>query len=90
MNASKLFAAVAALTLAGSAAAADVVGANAAAISAAASAAQVSIAAKSLNVPAILVDTSAGRSRAEVKAEAVEAVRNHRATTASSFDWISK
>lgn len=90
MNASKLFAAVAAVTFAGSACAADIVGANSAAISAVAAAAQVSVAAKSLNVPAILVDKSAGRSRAEVKAEAVAAVQNHRATAAASFDWISK
>jgi hypothetical protein len=90
MNASKLFAAVAALTFAGSAFAADVAGASAAAISAAAAAAQTSVAAQKLNVPSILVDKSAGRSRTEVKAEAIDAVQNHRATAAASFDWISK
>lgn len=87
MNASTLFAAVAALAVAGSAFGAEVPLA-ASAVTAAAAAAQVSIAAKSLNVPAVLVDKSAGRSRAEVKAEAVAAVQNYRSTSASQFDWI--
>jgi hypothetical protein len=87
MNASKLFAAVAAVAFSGSAFAADLAGANATAIAAAA---QASIAAKNLNVPAVLVDKSAGRTRAEVKAEAIAAVQEHRATTAASFDWITK
>jgi hypothetical protein len=89
MNASKLFAAIAAVAFAGAAVAADVPAANAAATSAAA-AAQVSVAAKSLNVPAVLVNKQAGRTRAEVRAEAVEAVKNHRATEASQFDWLTK
>ena len=87
MNASKLFAAVAAVTFAGSAFAADVAGANATAIAAAA---QATTAARNLNVPMVLVDKSSGRTRAEVKAEAVQAVMNHRATAAGSFDWITK
>ena len=89
MNASKLFAAVAALTIAGSAFAADTAGA-AAAVSAAAAAAQMSVVAKSLNVPALLVDKNAGRSRAEVKAEAIETVKNYRATATAQFDLIGK
>ncbi len=89
MNASKLFFAVAAVVFAGSAFAADLPVANAAATSAAA-AAQVSVAAKSLNVPAILVDKSAGPTRAQVRAEAEEAARNHRATEASQCDFFSK
>jgi hypothetical protein len=89
MNASKLFTAVAALVFAGSAFAADLPGANAAAISAAAAAAQVSVAAKSLNVPAILVDKSAGPSRAQVRADAVAALKTQRATEASQFDWFN-
>jgi hypothetical protein len=88
MNASKLFVAVAAVVFAGSAFAADLPVANAAVTSAAA-AAQVSVAAKSLNVPAILVDKSAGPSRAQVRAEAVEAAKNRRATEASQFDWFN-
>lgn len=96
MNASKLFAAVATIVFAGSAFAADVPAANAAATTAAnsaaaaAAAAQVSVAAKSLNVPAILVNKSAGPTRAEIRAEAIEAVKNHRATEASQFDWYTK
>jgi hypothetical protein len=90
MNASKLFTAIAAIAFAGSAFAADVPAANAAATSAAAAAAQVSVAAKSLNVPAILVNKQSGLTRAEVRAEAIEAVKNHRATEASQFDWLTK
>ena len=90
MNASKLFIAVAVFASAASAFAADVPVANAAATSAAAAAAQVSVAAKSLNVPAILVDKSAGPTRAQIRAEAIEAVKNHRSTEASQFDWFTK
>jgi hypothetical protein len=97
MNASKLFTAVTAIVFAGSAFAADLPAANAATTSAAAAAAQVSVAAaaqvsvaaKSLNVPAILVNKSAGASRAQVRAEAVEAAKNHRSTEASQFDWFN-
>ncbi|MBC7452261.1 MAG: hypothetical protein H7335_00855 [Massilia sp.] len=89
MNASKLFITVAAITFASTSFAADTTAA-ATAVTAAAAAAQVSIAAKNLNVPAVLVDKSAGRSRAEVKAEAIEAVKNYRSTTTRQFDWISK
>jgi hypothetical protein len=88
MNASKLFAAVAAVVVAGSAVAADLPVANAS-VSAAAAAAQVSVAAKSLNVPAILVDKSASPTRAQIRAEAVEAVKNHRSTDSSQFDWFN-
>ena len=90
MNASKLFAAVAAIAVAGTAFAADVPAANATASTAAAAAAQVSVAAKSLNVPAVLVDKSAGPTRAEIRAEAIEAARNHRSTEASQFDFFTK
>ena len=88
MNASTLFTAVAAIAFAGSAFAADAPVANAA-VSAAA-AAQLTVTAQSLNIPVVLVNKSAGRSRAEVRAEAVEAVRTQRATEAGQFDWISK
>ena len=88
MNASKLFTAVAAIAFAGSAFAADAPVANAA-VSAAA-AAQLTVTAQALNIPAVLVNKSAGRTRAEVRAEAVEAVKNQRATEAGQFDWISK
>ncbi len=84
MNASKLFTAIATIAFAGSAFAADVPAANAT-VTAAASAAQVSVAAKSL-----AVQTQGPRSRAEVRAEAKEAAKNHRATEAGQFDWIAK
>ena len=88
MNASKLFAAVAVLAFASSAFAADMPVANAAITAAAAS--QLTVTAQNLNLPTVLVDKSAGRSRAEVRAEAVAAVQNYRTTDASQFDWISK
>jgi hypothetical protein len=90
MNASKLFAAVAAVVFAGSAFAADLPAANAAATGAAAASAQVSVAARSLNVPAILVDKSASPTRAQVRAEAIEALKTQRATEAGQFDWLTK
>ncbi|WP_426100476.1 hypothetical protein [Massilia sp. TSP1-1-2] len=88
MNASTLFTAVAAIAFAGSAFAADAPVANAA-VSAAA-AAQLTVTAQALNIPVVLVNKAAGRSRAEVRAEAVEAVKHQRATEAGQFDWISK
>ncbi|HEY0060917.1 MAG TPA: hypothetical protein VGC21_02280 [Telluria sp.] len=89
MKASKLFIVIAAVAFGGSASAADVPAANASATSTAAAAAQVSVAAKSLSVPAVLVAKNNGRTREEVRAEAVEAVKHHRATEASQFDWIT-
>lgn len=87
MNASKLFTAIAAIAFAGSAFAADVPAANASATAAAATA-QTAAAAKSLtHVPAAKPGL---RTRAEVRAEAAEAARSHRATEAGQFDWISK
>ena len=88
MNASKLFTAVAAFAFAGSAFAADVAVANAAVTAAAAS--QLTLTAQRLNIPVVLVDKNAGRSRAEVRAEAVAAVQNYRSTAETQFDWISK
>jgi hypothetical protein len=88
MNASKLFTAVAALAFAGSAFASDIGVANAAISAAAAS--QLTITAQRLNIPAVLVDKSAGRSRAEVRAEAAQAVQDHRATDAGNTDWFMK
>jgi hypothetical protein len=88
MNASKLFAAVAAIAFAGSAFAADTTAANASVTATAA--AQVSVAAQSLNVPATLVNKSAGASRAQIRAEAVEANKNRRSSEASQFDWITQ
>lgn len=89
MNASKLFAAVAVLAVSGSAFATTVPAASAA-IAAATAAAQVSAAARSLNVPNVLVDQASGPTRAEVRAQAVEAVANYRATATAQFDWLAK
>ena len=89
MNASKLFAAVVAVVFAGSAFAADLPVANAAVTSAAAVAAPVSIAAKNLNVPSLAVDKSAGPSRAQRRADAIEAAKNHRATNVAQFAWFN-
>lgn len=80
MNASKFVMAIAALVFAGSAAA-DVPVANAAASSAAVAAAAQSVAAPVK--PAAL-------SRAEVRAEAIEALKTHRATEAGQADWFMK
>ena len=88
MNASTLFTAVAALAFAGSAFAADAPVSSAAI--AAAAAAQLTVTSQNLNIPVVLVNKSAGRTRAEVRAEAVETVQNYRATEAGQFDWISK
>ncbi len=88
MNATTLLTAVAAFAFTGSAFAADVAVANVA-ISAAA-AAQLTVTAQSLNIPVVLVDKNAGRSRAAVRAEAVATVQNYRATDASQFDWIMR
>ena len=83
MNASKLFAAAAIFAVAGSTFAADLPAANAAVTAAAATtavsaAANSGIAAASLNVPAVTITRSLNRSRAEVHAEAVDFVKNHK------------
>ncbi|MEJ7805924.1 MAG: hypothetical protein WKG03_08405 [Telluria sp.] len=88
MNASKLIITVAAVAFAGSAFAAETPVANAAV--AAVAAAQLTVTAQKLNIPMVLVDKNAGRSRAEVRAEAIQAVNEQRATEAGQFDWISK
>ena len=87
MQATKLFLAIATVAVAGSAFAADVPAANAT-VTSAASAAQVTAAAKSVSVPAAQVAKTT-RTRAEVRAEAIEAVKHHRATEASQYDWIN-
>ncbi len=81
MNASKFFAAVAVFAVAGSTFAADLPGANAA-VTAAAAAANSSIAATKLNVPTVTIGNPQARSRAEVHAEAVEFVKNHKTALA--------
>jgi len=92
MNASNLFAAVAtvAISAISASAFASTVPAAGAAATAAAAAHVSSVAAKSLNVPNVLVQRGAGPSRAAVRAEAVQAVANYRATSVAQFDWLSK
>ncbi|NHZ82917.1 hypothetical protein F2P44_27110 [Massilia sp. CCM 8695] len=74
MNASKLFTAVAALVLTGSAFAADAPAASTA----------VSAAASSLSVPAVTINQS--RSRSDVSAEAVEFVKNYKTAFAVQLE----
>jgi hypothetical protein len=85
MNASKLFATIAAIAFAGGAFAADVPAANATVTTAAANAAQVSAAAQSVAAAA-----AKQAHRDKVRAEAEEAARNRRSTEASQFDWFMK
>lgn len=91
MNASNLFAAVATVAISAISASAFASTVPAGAAATAAAAAHVSsVAAKSLNVPNVLVQRGAGPSRAAVRAEAVQAVANYRATSVAQFDWLSK
>ena len=83
MNAKKLIAAAAVFLATGGAFAAEAPASNAAATAAAAAAAT-SITASSLNVPAINV--SATRTRAEVRAEAIEYVKNYKTTLALQLE----
>ena len=79
MNASKFIAAAAVFVAATSAFAAD---APATPVAAAAT----TIAATSLNVPAVNVSASNSRSRADVKAEAVEFVKNYKTAFAVQLE----
>jgi hypothetical protein len=89
MNASKLFVAVAAVAFAGSTFAADLTGASAAATSAAAAiAAPAGYAAKNLNIPSATIGKSGTQNRAEVRAEAVEAVKAGRSAFQDQLDFI--
>lgn len=83
MNASKLFAAVATLAFAGAAYAGETPAAAAATTTAAA---QVTVAAQA----ATAAPADKAGQRDKVKAEAVEAMNNRRATEASQYDWFMK
>ena len=85
MNASKLFTAAAAFAFAASAFAADVPAASVAATSA--SAAQAAAAAHGI---AAVGATKHTLTRAQVKAEAIEANNNRRASEAGNTDWFMK
>ena len=82
MNASKLITTLAALVFAGSAAAADVQVANASVTSAATVAAA---AAQSVTIAQPVSNT-----REQVRAEAVHAAKQRRATEAGQADWFMK
>ena len=79
MNATKFIAAAAVFVAATSAFAADAPATPAAA-------AATTIAATSLNVPAVNVSASNSRSRADVKAEAVEFVKNYKTAFAVQLE----
>ena len=85
MNATKFIAAAAVFVAAGSAFAAD---ATPAASTAATSAAAVVVASSSdkLNLPTIQINKSLSRDRAEVKAEAVEFVKNYKTAFAVQLE----
>jgi hypothetical protein len=84
MNAKHIIA-TAAIAFAGSAFAAEAPVANASATAAAAVAAT-NAAAASLNLPTVQVSAGIQRSRAEVHAEAVEAVKNYKSTLATQLE----
>ncbi len=77
MNATKFIAAAAVFLAAGAAFAAD---------APAAAGADTSVAAASLNLPSVQINTSLSRPRAEVKAEAVEFVKNYKTTLSTQLD----
>lgn len=85
MKASKLFTAVAAFLIAGSAFAADAPAAAAAA-TAAATTANATIAATSLNVPAVTITNPSAISRAEVHAQALDFVKNYKTAFAIQLE----
>lgn len=83
MKASKFFAAVTVFALAGSTFAADLpASSNAATTAAVAAAANASVAVTKLNVPTVTIGNPQARSRADVRAEAVEFVKNHKTALA--------
>ncbi len=80
------FIAAALVFAAGSAFAADAPATAAASTAAVASAANVGIAATQLNVPAITITKNGGRARADVHAEAVDAVKNYKTPLAIQLE----
>lgn len=94
MNASKLFIAVAAVVVAGSAFASDVPAASAAVTSAAVTSvavnapAPVGYAARNLNVPSLHVNKFDTQTRAITRAQAIDAVKNDRSTFQIQLDFL--
>jgi len=94
MNASKLFIAIAAVVVTGSAFASDVPAASAAITSAAVTSVAVSgqapagYAARNLNVPSLQVNKFDTQTRAITRAQAIDAVKNDRSTFQTQLDFI--
>lgn len=91
MNAKQFIAAAAVFVAAGSAFAADAPGAASAALANATASAVIvasadSVLASNLNVPSVSITKSAGRARADVHAEAVEFVKNHKTAFAVQLE----
>lgn len=90
MNTSKIFTAAAALMFAASAFAADAPVAPAAAAAAPAAAAAAAQAGAIAHSVAAAATEKGKPTRAQVKAEAIEANNNRRATQVAQFDWFMK
>lgn len=89
MNASKLFAAVAAVVFAGSAVASEAPVAISSVTSVEVAApAPVGYAARNLNVPSLHVNKFDKQQRAHTRAQAVEAVKNGRTTFQTQLDFL--
>jgi hypothetical protein len=89
MNASKLFIAIAAVVVTGSAFASDLPAASAAVTSVAVSApAPAGYAARNLNVPSLQVNKFDTQTRAATRAQAIDAVKNDRSTFQVQLDFL--
>jgi 3-deoxy-D-manno-octulosonic-acid transferase len=82
MNAQKFAAAVAVFVAAGSAFAADTAAANGVVLASA----DTAIAASSLNLASVTINKTSARTRADVRAEAVEFVKNHQTALAIQLE----
>lgn len=90
MNAKHIIATVA-IAFAGSAIAADApVATSAAAATAAAAAATTVVSTTALTVPTVAISAGTQRSRAEVRAEAVQALKTYRSTLDTQLDITTK
>jgi hypothetical protein len=87
MNVQKFIAAAVVFVAAGSAFAADTADTSAAAAAPAAASASAAVLASNLNLPTVTINSaSAGRSRAEVRAEAVEFVKHYQTALSVQLD----
>jgi hypothetical protein len=90
MNASKLFVAIAAVVVTGSAFASDLPAASAAAVTSVSVSAPgpVGYAARNLNIPSLQVNKFDTQTRAITRAQAIEAVKNDRSTFQVQLDFL--